>query len=79
MEFSGNRKKGILPRDKNDGYVGLVVIVDALSQYIAAAPYKTKQPDFIAGITRKLLTKMRTAGIKLKGGKMTSDRGSEFN
>ena len=78
MQFSGSKTSGILPRNQNDGYVGLVVIVDALSQYVAAAPYKTKQPDFIAAITRKLLTKMRTAGIKLNG-TLTSDRGSEFN
>ena len=79
MQFSGSKTSGILPRNKNDGFVGLVVIVDALSQYVAAVPYKTKQPDFIAAITRKLLTKMRTAGIKLKGGTLTTDRGSEFN
>ena len=50
-----------------------------MSQYVAAAPYKAKNPDVISEITRKLLKKMRTAGIKLKGGKMTSDRGAEFN
>ena len=79
MVFSGNATKGILPQNKNKGFVGLVVVVDALSQYVVAEPYKSKEPDWIAGITRRLLAKMRTAGIKLKGGTCTSDRGAEFN
>lgn len=75
--FSQGKSTGILPRDKNAGYTGLVVVIDALSGYVQAEAYKTKTIDEVTSLTRTILRKFQ-ARMKLKGGTAQHDGGGEF-
>ena len=75
--FSLNNR-GLLPKNKNDGNVGLVVVVDVLSGYAGARAFKTKSPEFITPLVRSILTQFKTK-MSFKDGTLMTDGGSEFS
>ena len=68
---------GILKKSKNDQKVGLIVVVDLLSNYCDAEAYTTGYVEDTAALTKKILTRM-SKKMKLRGGKCFTDSGAEF-
>ena len=74
MFFSLNNS-GKLTKKANDGYVGLAVVVDAMSGFTGAAPFRSKSEA--AGLTIRILKQFGKL-MTLRGGKFTTDSGSEY-
>ena len=55
MVLSNSKSGGILPQDKNNGQVGLLVITDAFSGFTLARPYKEKSPIYITRKGKEIL------------------------
>ena len=75
--YSPNNRGPIKQRDAG-GYVGLAVVVDALSGLTGARPIRSKAQAEVAAKTREILRSMVNAGVKLKGGSFSTDGGNEF-
>ena len=72
MFFSLN-DNGILKKTKNDGYTGLLVIVDANSGYVGALALRTKPET--TGLAKKIL---KAFPFGVRGGTLMVDSGAEF-
>ena len=65
MYFSRNNR-GLLPKSKNRGFQGLMVVIEVLTGYTQVAAFKTTKQQETVPALRAILQKFKSV-MKLKG------------